>query len=117
MVALRFFKAPMGNLHQNPSRYSQVVTTINCNYPVKLLKEIDQEGKEKLIFGDGDWSLVKVGPYEAYVMTEYLQEKKAKCFDEEYSKFYDSLKLTVSDSYYWARLYDHYIFGKSKVMP
>ena len=48
-------------------------------------------------------------------MTEFLLDKKSECFDEEYSKFFDGLNLDINDLYFWARLNDQYIQGKSKV--
>ena len=115
IVGIRYFSKPMGNVHQNPSRYSLVLTTISCNHPVKVMKETSVDGKEFLLYAEDKWNLVTVGPYEGYIMAEYLTEKKTECFEEEYSKFFDGLNLGVNDLYYWARLYDQYIQGKSQV--
>lgn len=115
MIAVKYFKEMMGNVHQNPSRYSQVLTTISCNYPVKVMKEVSKDGKEFILFGEDKWNLVTVGPYEGYVMTDYLSDKKNDCFEEQYPKFFDGLNLDINDLYYWARLYDQYVQGKSKV--
>jgi hypothetical protein len=114
-IGVRYFSQMMGNVHQNPSRYSQVLTTISCNHPVKLLKEVSKDGKEFVLYGEDKWNLVSVGPYEGFVMTEYLTEKKNSCFEEEFPKFFDGLSLDINDLYYWARLYDQYVQGKSKV--
>jgi hypothetical protein len=114
-IGVRYFSQMMGNVHQNPSRYSQVLTTISCNHPVKLLKEVSKDGKEFVLYGEDKWNLVSVGPYEGFVMTEYLTEKKISCFEEEFPKFFDGLSLDINDLYYWARLYDQYVQGKSKV--
>jgi hypothetical protein len=115
IMGIRYFSKMMGNVHQNPSRYSLVLTTISCNHPVKIMKETSKDGKEFLLYGEDKWNLVSVGPYEGYVVTDYLSEKKNICFEEEYSKFFDGLELGVNDLYYWARLYDQYILGKSQV--
>ena len=115
LVGVRYYSQMMGNVHQNPSRYSQVLTTISCNHPVKVMKETSKDGKDFLLYGDDKWNLVSVGPYEGYVMTEFLLDKKSECFDEEYSKFFDGLNLDINDLYFWARLNDQYIQGKSKV--
>lgn len=114
-IGVRYFSQIMGNVHQNPSRYSQVLTTISCNHPVKLLKEVSKDGKEFILYGEDKWHLVSVGPYEGFVMVDYLSEKKNACFDEEFPKFFDGLNLDINDLYYWARLYDQYVQGKSKV--
>ena len=115
LVGIRYYSQLMGNVHQNPSRYSQVLTTISCNHPVKVMKETSKDGKDFILYGDDKWNLVSVGPYEGYIMAEFLLDKKSECFDEEYSKFFDGLNLDINDLYFWARLNDQYIQGKSKV--
>jgi uncharacterized protein YgiM (DUF1202 family) len=115
MIGIKYFSEMMGNVHQNPSRYSQVLTTISCNHPVKVMKEVSKDGKEFILYGEDKWNLVSVGPYEGYVMADYLSDKKNECFEEQYSKFFDGLNLDINDLYYWARLYDQYVQGKSKV--
>jgi hypothetical protein len=115
LIGIKYFSEMMGNVHQNPSRYSQVLTTISCNHPVKIMKETSKDGKDFVLFGEDKWNLVTVGPYEGYVMADYLADKKNVCFEEEYSKFFDGLNLDINDLYYWARLYDQYVQGKSKV--
>jgi hypothetical protein len=115
LIGIKYFSEMMGNVHQNPSRYSQVLTTISCNHPVKIMKETSKDGKDFVLFGEDKWNLVTVGPYVGYVMADYLADKKNVCFEEEYSKFFDGLNLDINDLYYWARLYDQYVQGKSKV--
>ncbi len=115
MIGIKYFKELMGNVHQNPSRYSQVLTTISCNHPVKVMKETSTDGKEFVLYGEDKWNYVTVGPYAGYIMADYLTEKKNTCFEEEYSKYFDGLNLDINDLYYWARLYDQYVQGKSKV--
>lgn len=115
LIGVKYFSQMMGNVHQNPSRFSQVLTTISCNHPVKIMKETSKDGKDFIFYGDNDWHLVSVGPYEGYIMSDYLSDKKNICFEEEYSKFFDGLDLDINDLYYWARLYDQYVQGKSKV--
>jgi Bacterial SH3 domain len=114
LIGIKYFSRMMGNVHQNASRYSQVLTTISCNHPVKVMKETSKDGKDFIIYGD-NWNLVTVGPYDGYIMADYLSDKKVECFEEEYSKFFDGLNLDINDLYYWARLYDQYVQGKSKV--
>jgi hypothetical protein len=115
LIGVKYFSQMMGNVHQNPSRYSQTLTTISCNHPVKIFKETSKDGKDFLLYGEDKWNFVTVGPYDGYVMAEYLKDKKSECFEEEYSKFFDGLNLDINDLYYWARLYDQYVQGKSKV--
>lgn len=115
IIGVKYFSQMMGNVHQNPSRYSQVLTTMSCNHPVKVMKETSKDGKDFILYGEDSWNLVSVGPYEGYVMSDYLSDKKNECFEEQYSKFFDGLNLDINDLYYWARLYDQYVQGKSKV--
>ncbi len=117
LIGIKYFSQIMGNVHQTPSRYSQVLTTITCNHPLKIMKEISNDGKELILFGEDKWNLVTVGPYEGYVMSDYINDTKNSCFEEEHSKFFDGLNLDINDLYYWARLYDQYVQGKSKVRP
>ena len=115
LIGIKYFSQMMGNVHQNASRYSQVLTTISCNHPVKVMKETSKDGKSFVLYGEDKWNLVTVGPYDGYVMAEYLTDKKNDCFEDEYPKFFDGLELDINDLYYWARLYDQYVLGKSKV--
>jgi hypothetical protein len=115
LIGVRYFNRMMGNVHQNPSKYSQVLTTISCNHPVKVMKETSKDGKEIILYGEDNWNLVSVGPYSGYVFSSLLSDKKSECIEEEYSKFFDGLNLDINDLYYWARLYDQYVEGKSKV--
>lgn len=115
LVSVKYFNQMMGNVHQNASRYSQVLTTISCNHPVKVMKETSKDGKEFTLYGDNNWYAVSVGPYEGFIFADYLSDKKNVCFEEEYPKFFDGLNLDINDLYYWARLYDQYVQGKSKV--
>ncbi len=115
LVAVKYFNQMMGNVHQNASRFSQVLTTISCNHPVKIMKETSSDGRDLVLYGDNDWNIVTVGPYDGFIMSAYLSDKKNICFEEEYSKFFDGLELDINDLYYWARLYDQYTQDKSKV--
>ncbi len=112
---IKYFTQTMGNIHQNASRYSQVLTTISCNHPLKILKLTSKDGKDLSSLSDPNWTLVSAGPYEGYMLSDYLSDKKNTCIEEEYSKFFDGLELDINDLYYWARLYDQYVQAKSKV--
>lgn len=115
VIGIKYFNKIMGNVHQNASRFSQVLTTISCNHPVKMVKEVSKDGKDLSSYIDPNWTMVNVGPYDGFIMTDYLTDKKNECFEEEYPKYFDGLNLDINDLYYWARLYDQYVQGKSKV--
>ena len=58
---------------------------------------------------------VKVGPYVGYISKGYLRGKKPECFADEFPRFFDNLNLSLTDMYYWGKLYDQYITGRSRV--
>ncbi len=110
---IQYFRQIFGVVHQNPSRYSAALTTISCGHPIKILHLIDAKGKE--FVPNDNWIFAKVGAYEGFVMKEYLNKQKANCFQDRYPKFFDSFDMDLSELYYWGRLYDQYVTGKSKV--
>lgn len=108
-----YFYQIFGVVHQNPSRYSSALTTISCGHPIKTLRLIDAKGKE--FIPNESWVFAKVGAYEGFVMKEYLNKQKVQCFQDRFPKFFDSFDMDLSELYYWGRLYDQYVTGKSKV--
>lgn len=103
-----YFNQLFGHIHKSPSRYSQSLSTIECNHPVKILKD---KGGE---ITRGRYHKVIVGPYTGYIDTIYLSSQKNTCFSNKYPKFYDALKLEISDTFYWGKLNDQYVQGKSQ---
>ena len=104
-----YYKNLFGHIHKNPSRYSQSLSTISCGHPIKIL---GLEGKE---IQSGDFSKVKVGPYVGYIDRKYLSSRKRQCFQDRYPRFFDNIGLSLSDMYYWGKLYDQYVYGRSTV--
>lgn len=98
-----YFNKIFGHVHQNPSRYSQSLSTVSCGHPVKVL------GKTK------EWSIVKVGPYKGHIQDMNLSSRRPYCFQDRYPKFFNDFKLTVTEMYYWGRLYDLYSSSKTTV--
>lgn len=113
-LKVMYFNEMMGNVHQNTSRYSQTLTTISCNHPVKVQKIMGADKKEQVIFGNGEWLAVNVGPYEGYILASLLSDKKQECFQDRFPKFFDEMKLSLTDLYYLGRLNDQYMTGKSR---
>lgn len=101
-----YFKHFLGHIHENPSKNSTSLTTIQCSQSVKILKNNNQT------LG---WSYVKAGEDKGFIRTEFLTEKRPNCLQAKYPKFYNHLNLSLSDMYYWGRLYDQYLMGKSKI--
>ncbi len=104
-----YFNHLFGHVHKNPSRYSQSLSTLECGHPVKVLKE---KGHEII---SGNYLKVQVGPYIGHIDKIYLSPKKEKCFSDKYPKFFNDLNLSITDMFYWGKLNDQYVQGKSKI--
>lgn len=115
LLRVEYYKPMFGHIHRNPSRYSSSMSTISCGHPVKIYKLENKKGGQAQIEFNEDWNFVKVGPYEGYIRKEYLSRKKPQCFQDKYPKFFDEIGLELADLYYWGKLYDQYIQGKSRV--
>lgn len=103
-----YFNQIFGNIHKSPLRYSQYLSTIECNHPVKVLKN------EKGEIGEREFLKVVVGPYTGYIHRLSLSGKKKRCFSSLYPKFFDALNLKIVDTFYWGKLNDQYIQGRSR---
>ena len=114
ILRIAYFKPIFGHVHRNASPYSSSLTTISCGHPIKVYKIIPKSGRPVTVFNK-KFHFVKVGPYEGYVSIDYLSEKKVDCFQDRYPKFFDELDMDLTELYYWGRLYDQFIFGKSRV--
>lgn len=104
-----YFNKLFGHIHKNASRYSQSLSTIGCGHPIKILK--DKRGE----IIRNNFHKVKVGPYVGYISQKYLKSKKSKCFQDRFPRFFDNLGLSLTDMYYWGKLYDQYVYGRSTV--
>lgn len=94
-----------GSVHQNPSRSSTSLTVLACGHPVKVLSSQGQSHQS--------WKKVKAGLHTGFIASYFLQKERPNCFQDKYPRFYDSLKLSVTEFYFWARLYDNYIINKT----
>lgn len=114
LIKVSYLKNIFGQIHLNPSRYSTSLTTISCGHPVKVFEVEELSGESRVLFND-IWLYVKVGGYEGYINKNFLSNSKPLCFQDSYPKFFDQFDLDLTELYYWGRLYDQYIQGKSKV--
>jgi hypothetical protein len=48
-------------------------------------------------------------------MAKYISRRKPECFQDRYPRFFDNVALELSDMYYWGKLFDQYVEGRSKV--
>lgn len=96
----------LGHVHQSPSRLSPSLTTIQCGYPVKLLKD-------PTILVSEDWERVQVADWKGFVWKRHLSKGKPDCFQARFPKFVDALNLDLTELYYWGRLNDHWEEGRA----
>jgi len=96
----------LGHVHQSPSRLSPSLTTIQCGYPVKLLKD-------PTIIVSEDWERVQVADWKGFVWKRHLSKSRPDCFQARFPKFVDALNLDLAELYYWGRLNDHWEEGRA----
>ncbi|PIK16501.1 hypothetical protein [Halobacteriovorax sp. JY17] len=99
-------------VHKSPSKHSIYLTTTECGHPVKVFKMISKT-RSRVLF-NRTWKIVKVGSYDGYMNGDYLSATKVECFQDKYPKFFDSMNLEINDMFYWGKLYDQYVTGKSR---
>jgi len=109
-----YYKYMFGHLHQNPSKYSTSLTTISCGHPLKIYSVKTGSQKPRMVFNK-EWNFVKAGPYEGYIRDTQLSSKKPICFQDKYPKFVDQFEMEISDMYNWGRLYDLYLYKRTRV--
>lgn len=102
-----YFNQEFGHVHNAMAKSSDSLTTLGCGHPVKILKS-------KIPLSDG-WKRVKVGLHEGYIHQQFLDEKRPSCFQGRYPKFFGALNLDLTQLYYWGRLSDQYVYGKTQV--
>lgn len=107
-VGTLYFEKFMGHVHKNPSASSSSMTTIQCAHPIKVIEDPEVRTPE-------GWLYVKVGEDKGFITSKFLSNKRPKCFQEKYPKFFMNLNLDLTDMYYWGRLYDQYEQGESKI--
>ncbi|GAB4016703.1 MAG: hypothetical protein Fur0010_16680 [Bdellovibrio sp.] len=112
---ISYFKELFGHVHRNPSRYSNSLSTLSCGHPIKVFEWSVQGAKEKSLEVNGDWLYVQVGPYKGYMLKESLSDKRPTCFQDEFPRFFDNVGLSLTEMYYWGKLNDHFLTGRSKV--
>ena len=104
-----FYLTPLfGHVHQSALRTSPSLTTIQCAHPVKVIES-------SKVSVSPEWAYVQVAEYRGFILKHYLAQKKPECFQAKFPKFFDSLNLDLSELYYWGRLYDHYVYGETRV--
>ena len=118
LIGIYYYQQLFGHLHQNPSIYSMTLTTIACNHPMKAYQLEDPKGQLSELYQSGEWLLVEVAGHQGYILKKNLAPDKlgpTKCFQDRYPRFFDQLNMDVADFYYWGRLYDLYLTGKTSI--
>ena len=108
-LRVAYYNHLFGHIHKNPSRYSISLSTISCGHPIKIM------GTDGKVTMSGNFYKVNVGPYKGYISKKYLNKKKPDCFQDRYPRFFDNLDMSLTDMYYWGKLYDQYVYGRSTV--
>lgn len=106
VLGRKYFKNFLGHVHKNASKDSTSLTVVQCSHSVKLLNS------KNVI---SNWSYVQVGDDKGYVQSAFLTHKRPDCLQQKYPRFYIGLELDISEMYFWGRLYDHYLQGKSRI--
>lgn len=102
---VRYLNKIYGQIHQNASRFSRVISTFECGQPFKVKKG-----------DDGGFSKVAYASYEGFILTSHLSKSRPKdCWQDKYRKFFDFMGLGISEMHHWGRLQDLFIEGE--VMP
>jgi len=104
IISIEYLGSLFGHVRVQPSQYSESLSAISCGHPIKLYETIK-----------GDFQYSKVGPYEGYVKREHLSKHKPECLQDKYPKFFETINLDITEMYYWGKLNDQYIIGKSKL--
>lgn len=103
---VRYLKNIFGHVHQNTSAYSTSMSTLTCGHPIKIVQyNTNRSG----------WYGVLVGDKSGYMQSKMLSKTRPNCFQVKYPKFVSSFELDLSEMYYWGKLYDQYVEGKSEV--
>lgn len=113
-ISTQYLNVIFAHVHQNPSRYSQSLTTIACGHPLQIMRLVEANNQRTEVFNE-EWRLVVAGPYEGYVHQDLLSSEKPKCFQDNYPRFMNALNLELTDMFYWGKLYDHFERGKSRI--
>ena len=114
MDRVMYVNSMYAQVHKNPSKYSSYLTTTECGHPVKVYKKVSTKGGGTRVVFNRNWKLVKVGSYQGYMSLTQLSKRKPSCFQDQYPKFFDSISIEINEMFYWGKLKEQYVTGKSK---
>ena len=107
LVGVFYYKNTFGHIHERSDPYSSSLTTVACGHPLKVYQKSDYVRK--------GWSYVKTAGITGYVQNKFLFKSKPVCMQAKYPRFFNAMELSLTDMYYWGKLNDMYIEGKSRV--
>ena len=100
------------HLHDRPDIYSAAKTTLACGHVVNILQE---DPKKKSVPNNNLWAYLEASGRDGYMIKTFLSPQRPECFQESYAVFFELLNLEVSDLYYWGRLQELILRGRSRV--
>lgn len=106
VLGVYYIKNFFGHVHDRQSAYAASLTTLGCGHPVKAYSKRNIKPS---------WLYIKTAGVKGYIQRDFVSNRKPDCFQSNYPKFFNSLDLSLSEMYYWGKLYDMYKIGKSKV--
>ncbi|MFG1499822.1 SH3 domain-containing protein [Halobacteriovorax sp. XZX-3] len=99
-----YVQSVYSQLHQNPSKFSRVLSTFECGQPFYVLSSPISEFYQ-----------VEYSNYKGFMSTNVLaQTKPSSCWQDMYRRFFDQIDIGVTEIHYWGRLQDLLIKGESK---
>lgn len=100
-----FLNKMYGQLHQNASRHSRILSTFECGQPFTVSEQNDDQ-----------FLKASYATYDGFILRKLLSKKRPKdCWQDKYSKFFQYLGMGVTEMHYMGRLQDLLIQGS--VMP
>jgi hypothetical protein len=106
-----YFTLFSGHLHQGPNSESTSLKILTCGDKLKVITR-DKDEKTNSKF---EWVKLQAGNYIGFVRNDFISSDLPSCFNNRYPKFVEKFNLELTDKYNWGRLYDNYVWGKSKV--
>ncbi|MGI4993813.1 SH3 domain-containing protein [Halobacteriovorax sp. GFR7] len=99
-----YVQSVYSQLHQNPSKFSRVLSTFECGQPFYVLSS-----------PISDFYQVEYSNYKGFMSTNVLSQRKPDgCWQDMYRRFFDQIEIGVTEIHYWGRLQDLLIKGESK---
>jgi hypothetical protein len=108
-----YFNRFFGNIHRSKNPRSDSLKIINCG---DFLEEAtDEKASTPSQESRLEWKKIRLGPYTGYLKEDFLSPVHPVCFTKKFPKFYEGFNVDPVQNYLWAKLYDQYESGRSKV--